>query len=254
MTAVQYPTKPSRFRRTTHRCTRIVCDDVLGFQACRGTPLLFKWRLNAKLIERHLDKDNHFNPNELLLVSVHASVGRNARYTLSQKQILVNDLPYEDPDLWIYEISTDSLQWETITIPRAGDSIRMMVLRDHKSKALFFSTTEAQKCFGINSRWMTVDEWFAVAQIPATLIQRKFQIVDGFLPSGMPYKLIPVPPELVPDDLVPLPSLDIFSLVFERRICDRKQDDQMMGDVHQEAMRREYEDEELDGRIHQEEC
>ena len=62
------------------------------------------------MIERHLDKDNHFDPDELLLVSIYASARRKALYTLSHKQILLYDLPDEDPDFLIYEISTNSLQ------------------------------------------------------------------------------------------------------------------------------------------------
>jgi hypothetical protein len=69
-------------------------------------------------------------------------------------------------------------------------SIQMQVLRDSISRAVFFSTSEAIRCFGVKSQWMTLDEWFAVGRIPACLVEKEIELMDGLLPWGKPYKLL----------------------------------------------------------------
>jgi hypothetical protein len=156
----QLPGKPDKFYRTTHRQTRTRFDKSAGFQSLNLPPiLLLRRKVNALLLEQHMDNDFRFAAGTSVLISVHSSRERALRFARMQKTRLFKDGSYSDPDVRVYEISTDTLQWKTIALRSPGlQSIQMQVLRDSISRAIFFSTSEAIRCFGVKSQWMTLDE------------------------------------------------------------------------------------------------
>ena len=92
----------------------------------------------------------------------------------------------------------------------------MEVLREpSRPWPIFFSISEAQKIFGIQSQWLTSDEWFAIECIPAEVMQKHIQLVDGILPYGKPYKLVLT--SVVKTDMVTVETLDIDELCRRRR-------------------------------------
>lgn len=213
--------KPHSFIRTTHRGSIVKLDPDAGFNRLNKNDSNWKSAIDAAQIVNQLDGRHVFPPGEALLVSVHAytndaSVRRAVKYAVTQRQRLFFDDTYQDPNVWIHLISTESLEWESVQLEDANNGKQMEVLREpSRTWPIFFSTSEAQKVFGIQSQWLTPDEWFAIECIPAEVVQKHIQLADGILPYGKPYKLVPT--SVAETDMVTVDTLDINELCRRRR-------------------------------------
>lgn len=213
--------KPNAFIRTTHRGSIVKLDPNAGFNRLNKVTSNWKRAINAAQLVNQLDRRHVFPPSEALLISVHActndaSAKHAFKYAVTQRQRLFFDETYQDPNVWIHLISTKSLVWETVQLEGANHGKQMKVLRKPGNTwPVFFSTSEAHKVFGIQSEWLTQDEWFAIGCIPAEFVQKHIQLADGKLLSGKPYKLVPT--SVAKIDMVTLDTLDIFELCSRRR-------------------------------------
>ncbi len=118
--------KPHSFIRTTHRKSIVKLDRDAGFNRLNKDGSTWKSAINAAQIVHQLDGRHVFPPGEALLVSVHAytndaSFSRAVKYAVTQRQRLFFDDTYQDPNVWIHLISTESLEWETVQLEDANN-------------------------------------------------------------------------------------------------------------------------------------
>ena len=196
-------------------------DSNAGFNRLHESSHDWKSTLSAAQLVNQLDGNYVFPPGKALLISVHAytkdaSFERAVKYAVHQRKRLFFDETYRDPNVWMHLIGTKCLEWTTIQLRGMNRGKQMRVLHaPGETWLIFFSSTEAQKVFNVKSGWMTQDEWFAVACIPAKFVHEHIQLANGRLPSGEPYKLVPVP--MTKMDMVTVDTLDILELGRRRR-------------------------------------
>jgi hypothetical protein len=72
--------------------------------------------------------------------------------------------------VFIAEIDTSTLRPELLTIEFADTSVELPIWTD-KGGAIFFSMTEARRCFGIHPKFVQKSEWLAAHGISAESIR-----------------------------------------------------------------------------------
>lgn len=163
----------------------------------------------SRVWDRYINRDaleDHLNPNRFrstppgppFLMSFYASFEARlpkhvVEYARSERSRLFRSQPYEDPDMRLHFLTTDTLTWATLPLMIRGEMQGLGVLVDTRLPQSFivFSGTEICRLYGAREK-IESNHWFAVGHIPITHVKNQIQVSDGrLLPLGRPFKLNP---------------------------------------------------------------